>query len=311
MDRIWNALRRWRDWANGSHKCGFKILVHVKRSTFMPVRMRLEIKQKNRFSSNNNRLLLSVFIYIFMRPSSARFICDTHTHTPTTTVPRDSDGNSYSRHINLQLTYSFQNNSHHSLHMNNNNNNNNTSTTNNNNINNNNSTNNNNSINGNNNSTKSSLFTSAHGKFSVFSFSSNIFPCLFFISSVFFFFFTLNGQLFIYQWSNETKSANESPINAVHRRANERLSFVEGPTHASRLFFHKCFWFFKKIRRNKSRRCVGDSVLFPESSLDELSQDSSSIHCMPGEVWDIQHLQIGLECDQESKNRARQFVKIL
>lgn len=37
-------------------------------------------------------------------------------------VPRDSDGNSYSRHINLQLTYSFQNASHNSLHMNNNNN---------------------------------------------------------------------------------------------------------------------------------------------------------------------------------------------
>lgn len=38
------------------------------------------------------------------------------------TVPRDSDGNSYSRHINLQLTYSFQNATHNSLHMNNNNN---------------------------------------------------------------------------------------------------------------------------------------------------------------------------------------------
>lgn len=37
-------------------------------------------------------------------------------------VPRDSDGNSYSRHINLQLTYSFQNTTHNSLHINNNNN---------------------------------------------------------------------------------------------------------------------------------------------------------------------------------------------
>lgn len=37
-------------------------------------------------------------------------------------VPRDNDGNSYSRHINLQLTYSFQNATHNSLHINNNNN---------------------------------------------------------------------------------------------------------------------------------------------------------------------------------------------
>lgn len=40
-------------------------------------------------------------------------------------VPRDADGNNYGRHINLQLTYSFQNNTHNSLHLNNNNNNNN------------------------------------------------------------------------------------------------------------------------------------------------------------------------------------------
>lgn len=39
-------------------------------------------------------------------------------------VPRDADGNNYGRHINLQLTYSFQNNTHNSLHLNNNNNNN-------------------------------------------------------------------------------------------------------------------------------------------------------------------------------------------
>lgn len=37
-------------------------------------------------------------------------------------VPRDSDGNSYSRHINLQLTYAFQNSTHSTIHMNNNNN---------------------------------------------------------------------------------------------------------------------------------------------------------------------------------------------
>lgn len=40
-------------------------------------------------------------------------------------MPRDADGNNYGRHINLQLTYSFQNNTHNSLHLNNNNNNNN------------------------------------------------------------------------------------------------------------------------------------------------------------------------------------------
>ena len=61
-------------------------------------------------------------------------------------VSRDADGNSYSRHINLQLTYSFQNNSHNSINLNNNNNNNN--------INNNN----------NNNNSKSSLYAT-HGNF--------------------------------------------------------------------------------------------------------------------------------------------------
>lgn len=66
-------------------------------------------------------------------------------------VPRDADGNSYGRHINLQLTYSFQNNSHNSLQLSNNNNNNN--------INNNN----------NNNGTKSSLFTN-HGNFGTHNF---------------------------------------------------------------------------------------------------------------------------------------------
>lgn len=41
-------------------------------------------------------------------------------------VQRENDGSTFGRHINLQLTYSFQNNnnnSHNSLHMNNNNNN--------------------------------------------------------------------------------------------------------------------------------------------------------------------------------------------
>lgn len=52
-------------------------------------------------------------------------------------VSRDPDGNAYNRHINLQLTYSFQNNTHNSMHLNNNN---------------------NNSITNNNNSSKSSLY---------------------------------------------------------------------------------------------------------------------------------------------------------
>lgn len=63
------------------------------------------------------------------------------------TVSRDPDGNAYNRHINLQLTYSFQNNTHNSLHLNNNN---------------------NNSItNNNNNSSKSSLYA-AHSNFGKF-----------------------------------------------------------------------------------------------------------------------------------------------
>lgn len=136
--------------------------------------------------------------------------------TPTTAVPRDSDGNSYSRHINLQLTYSFQNNnSHHSLHMNNNNNNN-TSTTNNNNINNNNSTHNNNSINGNNNSTKSSLFTSTHGNF-FFLPSLSIFRCLFSFNFL---------QMANYcLWSNITKSANESQKDFHSTKAPRTIAF--------------------------------------------------------------------------------------
>lgn len=70
-------------------------------------------------------------------------------------VPRENDGSQFGRHINLQLTYSFQQNTNHTLQQLSSNNNSN-------NINNNNN-NNNNSINNNNITSKSGLFT--HGKF--------------------------------------------------------------------------------------------------------------------------------------------------
>jgi uncharacterized hydantoinase/oxoprolinase family protein len=72
------------------------------------------------------------------------------------TVPRENDNSNYGRHINLQLTYSFQQSNGQTILGNNNNNNNNVNNNNNNNTSN---------IN-NNNSSKSSLFSSL-GKFTI------------------------------------------------------------------------------------------------------------------------------------------------
>lgn len=70
------------------------------------------------------------------------------------TVPRENDGSQFGRHINLQLTYSFQQNTTHNLQQMNNNNN---SSTNNNN---------NTTLNNNNITSKTGLFT-PHGKWKI------------------------------------------------------------------------------------------------------------------------------------------------
>lgn len=127
MVRTWSALRRWQGWVSESPKCGFRILGRDRKNTFMLVKWKvisywLKISNVIELTPEN----LPIFWFLFSPLCPAK-------------VPRDTtDSNAYGRHINLQLTYSFQNNTHNSLQLNNNNN--------------------------NNNSTKSSLFTN-HGNF--------------------------------------------------------------------------------------------------------------------------------------------------
>lgn len=85
-------------------KFGSKILEHVKRSIY------IQVTYSGDF----------LFLFFFLVQKIDFYYRRTFF---TISVPRDSDGNSYNRHINLQLTYSFQNTTHNSIHINNNNNN--------------------------------------------------------------------------------------------------------------------------------------------------------------------------------------------
>lgn len=83
MDKTWSASHRWRDWPNGSHKYGSKILGHVKRSIFMPVRMDVSVcaGRATRFNWCLHTLWKSIFFILINNRLFLLFsLIFTHTH---------------------------------------------------------------------------------------------------------------------------------------------------------------------------------------------------------------------------------------